>query len=437
MSLMLRFAARSDVGLIRTNNEDAVYAGPRLVAVADGMGGHAAGDVASAVTIATLAPLDDDDPPSDLLGTLEQFIRQANDQLRQMMDSDAELDGMGTTLTALLWGGTRLALAHIGDSRAYLFRDGELTQITHDHTLVQHMVDLGQLDESDVPTHPQRSVILRVLNGRPDAEADLSIREARAGDRYLLCSDGLSGVVSKDTLREALALGDPEQVVDSLVDLALRGGAPDNVTCVVCDVVEAGNTAAGSPVIGGSIADGEDVRIRQPDTAAGRAAALRIHRRPAAHRATEDEPTRRRWRGPALVLVLILVVAGGLFGGTWWYSQHQFYVGSDGQQVVIYKGIDGSVLGLNFSKPLEHTGIALTSLPAFERERVSDGIGARNRADADRIVGQLHSVPAVTPTPQPSPSPEPSGLPESSPASSGPSSPAPGVSGAPSEASSP
>ncbi len=286
MSLMLRFAARSDVGLIRTNNEDAVYAGPRLVAVADGMGGHAAGDVASAVTIATLAPLDDDDPPSDLLGVLEQSIRQANDQLRQMMDSDAELDGMGTTLTALLWGGTRLALAHIGDSRAYLLRDGELTQITHDHTLVQHMVDLGQLDEADVPTHPQRSVILRVLNGRPDAEADLSIREARAGDRYLLCSDGLSGVVSKETLRETLTVGDPEQVVDSLVDLALRGGAPDNVTCVVCDVIEAGTTAAGSPVIGGSIADGDDVRIRQPDTAAGRAAALRIHRRPAAHRAS-------------------------------------------------------------------------------------------------------------------------------------------------------
>lgn len=437
MSLMLRFAARSDVGLIRTNNEDAVYAGPRLVAVADGMGGHAAGDVASAVTIATLAPLDDDDPPSDLLGVLEQSIRQANDQLRQMMDSDAELDGMGTTLTALLWGGTRLALAHIGDSRAYLFRDGELTQITHDHTLVQHMVDLGQLDEADVPTHPQRSVILRVLNGRPDAEADLSIREARAGDRYLLCSDGLSGVVSRETLREALALGDPEQVVDSLVDLALRGGAPENVTCVVCDVIEAGNSATGTPVIGGSIADGEDVRIRQPDTAAGRAAALRIHRRPAAHRATDDEPTRRRWRGPALVVVLLIVVAGGLFGGTWWYSQHQFYVGSDGQQVVVYKGIDGSVLGLNFSNPIEHTGIAMSSLPAFERERVADGIGARNRADADRIVGQLHSVPTVAPTPQPSPSSAPSGLPSSAAPASGSFASAPGVSGPPSPVSSP
>ena len=403
MTLMLRFAARSDVGLIRTNNEDAVYAGPRLVAVADGMGGHAAGDVASAVTIATMAPLDDDEPPADLLGVLSQTIRQANEQLRQMMESDAELDGMGTTLTALLWSGTRLALAHIGDSRAYLLRDGELTQITQDHTLVQHLVDQGQLDEADIPTHPQRSVILRVLNGRPDAEADLSIREARAGDRYLLCSDGLSGVVSKETLRATLAMPDPDQAVDALIDLALRGGGPDNVTCVVCDVVEAGSTASGTPVIGGSVADGDDVRIGEPNTAAGRAAALQ-HRRPAAHRAP-DEPARRRWRGPALVVALLVVVAGVLFGGTWWYSQRQFYVGSDGQQVVVYKGINGSVLGINFSTPIEKTGIAMSSLPAFERERVADTIGARNKGDADRIVGQLHSTPVSTPVVIPSPGP--------------------------------
>ena len=138
-------------------------------------------------------------------------------------------------LTALLLGGNRLGLAHIGDSRAYLLRDGELTQITDDHTLVQRYVDEGQLDEADVPLHPQRSVILRVLNGRPDDEADLSIREARAGDRYLLCSDGLSGVVSKDTICEALRVPDPQEAVDALVNLALRGGAPDNVTVIALE----------------------------------------------------------------------------------------------------------------------------------------------------------------------------------------------------------
>ncbi|HEY8727935.1 MAG TPA: PP2C family serine/threonine-protein phosphatase, partial [Acidothermaceae bacterium] len=414
---MLRFAARSDVGLIRTNNEDAVYAGPRLVAVADGMGGHAAGDVASAVTIATLAPLDDDDPPSDLLGVLEQTIRAANEQLRTMMDADDQLDGMGTTLTALLWGGNRLALAHIGDSRAYLMRDGELVQITHDHTLVQHLVDEGQLDEADIPTHPQRSVILRVLNGRPDAEADLSIREARAGDRYLLCSDGLSGVVSKHTLSETLAMPDPEQAVDALVDLALRGGAPDNVTCVVCDIVEADNTASAVPVIGGSVADGSEARVREPNTSAGRAAALRMHRRPAPRRGTDAEPQRRRWRGPALVLLLLMLAAGGLFGGTWWYSQHQFYVGTDGSNVVVYKGIEGTVLGIHYSSAIENTGIAVSSLPVFERERVIDTIGASSRRDADRIVGQLHATQSPTATPTPASS-APASPPASSPAAS-------------------
>ena len=396
MTLTLRYAARSDVGLIRGNNEDAVYAGPRLLAVADGMGGHAAGDVASAVTIATLATLDDDEPPADLLGALDHAIRQANEQLRLMVDADSELEGMGTTLTALLWSGSRLGLAHIGDSRAYLLRDGELTQITHDQTLVQRLVDEGQLDEADVPTHPQRSVLLRVLNGSPDAEADLSIREVRVGDRYLLCSDGLSGVVSNDTLRETLLIPDPDDAVDTLVDLALRGGGPDNVTCVVCDVIDSGQAGSAIPVVGGSVAD-EDVDRGQPDTAAGRAAALRGHRRTPKKRPSDDEPQRRRWHGPVLVVALLIVVAGALFGGTWWYSQHQYYVGSDGHYVVVYKGIKGKVLGLSFSSPLENTGITVSSLPAFEREKVADTVSATSRSAADRIVAQLRQSTTQSP----------------------------------------
>jgi len=427
MSLTLRYAARSDVGLIRTNNEDAVYAGPRLLAVADGMGGHAAGDVASAVTIATLAPLDDDEPPADMLGALASAIRQANEHLRQMMDADEELDGMGTTLTALLWSGGRLALAHIGDSRAYLLRDGELTQITDDHTLVQRYVDEGQLDEADVPTHPQRSVILRVLNGRPDDEADLSVREVREGDRYLICSDGLSGVVSKDTLRETLAIADPQETVDALVGLALRGGAPDNVTCIVCDVIDASQPALAEPVVGGSVANGDDVRPVERNTAAGRAAALRSSRRPTARHRFDDEVPHRRWRGPLLALALLVVVAGALFGGTWWYSQHQYYVGSNGHDVVVYKGIKGSILGINFSTPVEDTGIAVASLPEFKRDTIADGVSTHSRPAAERIVEQLRSA---VPSPSASPAATPSPSPVSSPATSvGPSVPvAPGVS---------
>ena len=421
MSLVLRYAARSDVGLIRTNNEDAVYAGPRLLAVADGMGGHAAGDVASAVTIATLAPLDDDEPPADLLGALAQSIRQANEHLRQMMDADDELDGMGTTLTALLWSGSRLALAHIGDSRAYLLRDGELSQITDDHTLVQRYVDEGQLDAADIPTHPQRSVILRVLNGRPDDEADLSIRDVREGDRYLLCSDGLSSVVSKDTLRDTLRDTNPQEAVDALVGLALRGGAPDNVTCIVCDVVDASQATPAEPVVGGSVADGDDVRAIEPNTAAGRAAALRGYRRPPARHGADDDAPRRRFRGPLLVLALLIVVAGALFGGTWWYSQHQYYVGSDGHDVVVYKGINGSILGINFSSPIEDTEIPVASLPAFKRNTIDAGVSVHSRQAAERIVQQLRD--SVTPATSP---------PASAPVSPSPQESAPPVSGAPS-----
>jgi serine/threonine protein phosphatase PrpC len=403
MTLRLRYAARSDIGLIRSNNQDALYAGPRLVAVADGMGGAAAGDVASAVTIATFAALDDDEPPSDLLDVLEQTVSQANDQLRQMVEADRELAGMGTTLTAMLWAGGRIGLAHIGDSRAYLLRDGELTQITHDQTLVQRLVDEGQLDLADVPSHPQRSVLLRVLNGEPDMEADLSVREAREGDRYLLCSDGLSSVVSLETIHDTLRIDDPVAAVDALVDLALRGGGPDNITCVVADVVGTDRTASAEPVVGGSVADDGQGRRIDTHTSAGRAAALRAHLQPPARRTEEPVRARRRWHGPVLVLGLLIVVAAVLLGGTWWYSQHQFYVGSDGTRVAVYKGIKGDVLGIRFSSEIERTSITVATLSGFERDKVNATISATSKRDADDIVANLTKSDSGQPNPASSP----------------------------------
>ncbi len=210
MTLALRYAARSHTGLLRTGNEDSAYAGPRLLAVADGMGGHAAGEVASAVTIATLAPLDDDVPGADLLDALRSSALSANDHLQQMVSGDPALEGMGTTLVALLFAGGRLGLLHVGDSRCYLLRDGALTQITHDHTLVQTLVDDGRISEEEASTHPQRSLITRALDGRGEVELDLSVREARPGDRYLLCTDGLTGPVGRtETLLESLQDPDP------------------------------------------------------------------------------------------------------------------------------------------------------------------------------------------------------------------------------------
>jgi PPM family protein phosphatase len=268
MTLALRFAVRSDVGLLREGNEDSAYAGPHLLAVADGMGGHAAGEVASAATIQTLAPLDAEDPGPDLVGALADAVSTANLRLQELIISDPAIEGMGTTLTALLWADGYAALCHIGDSRAYLLRDGQFVQITHDHTLVQSLVDEGKITEDDVATHPHRSLLLRALDGRTIAEPDLAPLETFPGDRYLLCSDGLSGVVTEQTLHQTLTANrDPDQAAVQLVELAIRGGGPDNITVIVADVVETRNgrvPPTWQPVFAGAAANGAPADLRSP-----------------------------------------------------------------------------------------------------------------------------------------------------------------------------
>ncbi|RKE20329.1 PP2C family serine/threonine-protein phosphatase [Streptomyces sp. TLI_171] len=284
MSLVLRFAAGSHKGLIREGNEDSGYAGPRLLAVADGMGGAAAGEVASSEVVGSIVRLDEPHPGADLLTLLNDAVQTANDRLRQMVEQDPQLEGMGCTLTALLWDGQRMGQVHIGDSRAYLLRDGRLSQITQDHTWVQRLVDEGRITAEEAETHPQRSLLMRALDGRGQVEPDLSIREVRAGDRYLICSDGLSGPVSHQTLEETLgSYYAPEQTVGELIQLALRGGGPDNITCIVADVIDVGATdtlsgqAAEAPVVVGAVADSQPHHFADPhllDTPAGRAAGL-------------------------------------------------------------------------------------------------------------------------------------------------------------------
>src|SRR5580658_10347977 len=256
MTLELRYAVRSDVGLLREGNEDSAYAGPRLLAVADGMGGHAAGEVASALTIASMAELDREPPDDDMLQELADAVNAANSRLQDKILANPAVEGMGTTLTALLWSDGHAAVCHIGDSRGYLLRDGELYQITHDHTLVQSLVDEGRISADDVSTHPQRSLLLRALDGRSIAEPDLSVHDSQAGDRYLLCSDGLSGVVTDETLRDTLSsFEDPETAARQLIDLAIHGGGPDNITCIVVDVVDTATTRlplTTTPVLAGA-----------------------------------------------------------------------------------------------------------------------------------------------------------------------------------------
>jgi protein phosphatase len=268
MTLALIYSVRSDVGLLREGNEDSAYAGPHLLAVADGMGGHAAGEVASAATITTLAPLDVEDPGPDLVGALDDAVARANLRLQELIISDPAIEGMGTTLTALLWADGYAALCHIGDSRAYLLRGGQFIQITHDHTLVQSLVDEGKITEDDIATHPHRSLLLRALDGRTIAEPDLRALETYPGDRYLLCSDGLSGVVSEQTLHQTLgSIADPDKAALRLVDLAIKGGGPDNITCIVADVVDAHTSPAPptwQPVFAGAAANGAPGELHPP-----------------------------------------------------------------------------------------------------------------------------------------------------------------------------
>ena len=276
MTLVLRYSARSDRGLVRQNNQDAVYAGPRLLALADGMGGHAAGEVASSLVISALAPLDDDDPGDDLLRELHAAAVEGNAAIHRHVLDAPDLEGMGTTLTAILFKGTRLGLVHIGDSRAYQLRDGMLTQITKDDTFVQSLIDEGRITEEEAHTHPQRSLLLRAITGQ-DIEPSLTMREARPGDRYLLCSDGLSGVVSDETLANTLrTYADPRECADRLIDLALRGGGPDNITCIVADVVDV-DFGDDAPIVGGAAGDGRDA-TPPPDSAAARASATTLTR---------------------------------------------------------------------------------------------------------------------------------------------------------------
>ena len=275
MALYLRYAVRSDLGLVRNNNEDSVYAGPRLLAIADGMGGHAAGEVASKIVIGTLEQLDEDRRIDDLMGSLRDTVVEANHRIADAVKERTELDGMGTTLTALRFVGSQVGLVHVGDSRAYLLRANLLTQITHDDTYVQYLVDTGKLSPDEAKDHPRKSVILRALLGT-EVEPDVSIREARSGDRYLLCSDGLSDVVSTETIADTLLIEDPQECADRLVELALRGGGPDNVTVIVADVINAkvGDTIDDVPVIAGAFVDPAAADVPGADSAAERAALI-------------------------------------------------------------------------------------------------------------------------------------------------------------------
>ncbi|MDJ0345062.1 MerR family transcriptional regulator [Streptomyces sp. H10-C2] len=234
----IRYAALSDAGLVRESNQDTAYAGSRLLAVADGFG--TGGAPASAAAINVLKRLETDTiPAGNLLNVLQDTIEQANQAVHDIAVSGPARQEVGTTLTAMLWTGSQLALVHVGDSRAYLLRDGEFFQITHDHTLVQSMVDDGRLSPDEATSHPQRSLLIRALAAGTEVTADMRLHDAHPGDRYLLCSDGLSTVVPGEEVHRVIStIADPDQAVRALIALANSSGGPDNISCVVADVLE-------------------------------------------------------------------------------------------------------------------------------------------------------------------------------------------------------
>ena len=438
MSLQLRYAARSDVGLIRRGNEDSGYASPRLLLVADGMGGHAAGELASASAVATVANLEASPPEvNDVLGALADAIDDVGIAIGDVISADPELTGMGTTVTGIYWLEDRIALVHVGDSRAYLLRENDFVQLTHDHTYVQSLIDGGSISPADAAVHPKRSLLMRAVDGINPVEPDLSMREAHVGDRYLLCSDGLSGVLSFAEIAEILAQGDPTGCVTALVDLALERGAPDNVTVVIADVVEVPELADGVlgddepviPVVVGAAGEPR-VRLRLPNVRFPHDAQLDPDRLdaqariaggpptapqalidsdlvvPAAERAYRESITdaakasqrRRRRRTVLISVIAILLVLGaigsGLFIARTWLGS-QWYVSVDGNPgtgtVAIYNGVPGTLVGIPLSSVTTDTGLTVGSLPLFDQELVSKGIPAGDSTDAERIVFELQS----------------------------------------------
>jgi protein phosphatase len=421
MTLSLRYGLRSDVGHVREGNEDSGYASSRLVAIADGMGGAVAGEVASRTVIGRLARVDDDSLGPDVVSSLQQAVLSANDDVHSEVVHNEALAGMGTTVTALLADDDRLALVHVGDSRCYLYRGGVLTQVTKDHTLVQELVDAGEITEDEASVHPKRNIITRVLDGRDHLELDVSVRSAVIGDRYLLCSDGLTSYVSIATVADAVALSDPQAAADRLVELALRAGGPDNVTVLVADVVD--DAAAGLPATFAGAA--AEVLEPHPDPAptdgssAGRAAALSRQLRGMRRHDDDVMPVAARRRGgrwlvPTIGLGIVAVIAVALLGG-WLYVRSQYYVGPSHGRVAVYRGLPGRVGPIRLSSVVE-TGPELSSLQPETQRQINQHITASSRTAADRILAQVEgntfpgtatspaspTTTSSTPTPSPS-----------------------------------
>ena len=407
MTLRLRFSALSDVGRVRRDNQDSGYAGPHLLAVADGVGGAARGDIASSASIQQLRTLDHGDfgsPDNDAAEQLAGAIHLAHSRIADLVAEDPELDGTSTTTTAVLFDGSLIHLAHVGDSRAYLLREGELRPLTKDHTFVQSLVDEGRITEDEARVHPHRNLILRAVDGVHEPEPDLSSLEVQPGDRLMLCSDGCCGVLDDDTMTELLA-GEPlEHVPGALVGASLSAGSSDNVTVIVGEFVDAedADDAVEPPPVTVGAAGGE-----------GRPATSWIARM---RRGEEPEPDpevlRYAPRPPRrflalrrillLVVVLALIAAAGWGGYAW--TQTRYYVGiAPNGNVAVYQGVNWKLPLVDLDHVKVVSDMPATDLGQNDQDSLADGIPVDNLTEGQAKVQTLikRACALITPPPKP------------------------------------
>jgi PPM family protein phosphatase len=398
-------AAVSHVGRVRANNQDSGYAGRRLFLVADGMGGHAGGDVASAIATRRIADADADyASTADAAAELESALRSANRQLEETVAEHSELTGMGTTASAMLLQQGRVVIAHIGDSRVYLLRSGELSQVSTDHTFVQRLVDAGRITAEEAMVHPRRSVLMRVLGDvEADPEIDTMVIDTHPGDRWMLCSDGLSGVVSFDDIHEILSAdAGAKQVADRLVKASLDGGAPDNVTVVVVDVGDPPAPETPPLIVGSAAAPLAFGTAPEPARRPGiRLTPFRPHPVQETHfepdseeffdeLIEEDERRRRRRRimwGVWITLLVGAIVTVTALGYQW--TQTRYYVGEYNGRVAIYQGIQQDLGPISLHRLHSETAVDIADLKAYDQQRVEQTITAGTLDEAVRIVDRL------------------------------------------------
>lgn len=374
----LLWGAATDVGRTRKGNEDSYFAGERVFAVADGLGGHRAGEVASAIVVDLIAHVEQAPDPA---AALEQAILEANDTIFERAQGDPQTSGMATTVTAVAFNGNVAHLAHVGDSRCYLLRDGALRQMSRDHTLVARLVEEGSLTSEAAETHPQRSVLTRAVGSEPAVAVDGDDVPLLSGDRLMLCSDGLSSVVSEDAIAGVLeSVTDPQHACAQLVDQANSLGGPDNITVLIVDV--------------------QDVAAAAPQPTRSIMASPGDGRRPKARRLPR--------RAVAWTAVIAIVLVGSLIGLKAW-ANRSWYVGVQDGRVAIYKGLPTDFI-ISLSSVQEQTEIAVDTVAPYYRPRLTEGIRAESLRAARGLVARIPLAPAAalpTPTPTPAATPTP------------------------------